>query len=559
MRKVWICFALGAFILVWLTVRLKLIERFFFDYSNLLVQYPKVVLNPTPFIRRILPNPRYAPSKKIRVFNAYEPITEPPAKETFNVLVDAEPHHHNLNYSYDLIITTKQDVATHRSEAIYVPAWSAILVESERWSIPDLIRPRRPQAKSKFCAFMYSNCNTDMPGVKLREDLFRSLHARKRVDALGKCNQNVQVPKQPQGYWIDVAIDTYRPYKFVLACENMLDVPGYISEKIVLAFLAGCVPIYSGNASIREHFNPKCFIDVADFSSIDDCVAHILTVDRQPEIYAEYFKAPICTTTQLRRHTGWYYGQSSFYARVFQNIPEMRRQPYVPLANRQYTLDASCPIKVINLDRSQDRWKTMMQRFKDHPHSAKLRYDRFPAVDGKETMEQYTSWIDPSWVEEARDIRGGVGYFRPGEVGIYLSVMELYTVLVNDSENDWYCVFEDDVILGQTLRPIEEYIRHAPVDWEMLYLGVLPQYCQPDKTEKTYPYVSLSPQCMPSNYAVVVRKRAAQYFLNFAFPIQRPIDEFHRDQFANVRAYLYDPVPITTIEDTALSTIQNKT
>ena len=234
----------------------------------------------------------------------------------------------------------------------------------------------------------------------------------------------------------------------------------------------------------------------------------------------------------------------------------MRRQPYVPIASRTYTFDASCPIKIINLDRSQDRWKTIVQRFAGT--RGKFRYERFPAVDGKQTMTQYTHWIDPSWVEEARDLRAGCGYFRPGEIGVYLSVMELYTVLVNDAENDWYCMFEDDIILEETLQPIEYYVQHAPADWDMIYLGVRNEYCQPDKPSdatKSSSYLPLTPKCMPCNHAVIVRKRAAQYFLNFAFPIQRPIDEFHRDQFANVRAYLYDPQPIGTSPDVSLSTI----
>jgi len=462
-----------------------------------------------------------------------------------------------MEHTYDLIITTKQDVVAQRPEAIYVPAWSTILAESERWSMSDLLQRRR-EPKTKFCAYMYSNCYAQMPGVKLREDLFRALHARKRVDALGKCNRNVPVAEEtrytPQ--WIDHAVQTYRPYKFVLACENMLDVPGYVSEKIVLALLAGCVPIYSGHASVKDHFNPKCFINLSDFKSMDACLDFVLQVDADPEKYATYLKAPICTIEQLKRHAGWYFGQSSFYDRVFQRLPELRRQPYVPIASRTYAFDASCPIKIINLDRSQDRWKTIVQRFASTRKN--FRYERFPAVDGKQTMTQYTQWIDPSWVEEARDLRAGCGYFRPGEIGVYLSVMELYTVLVKDAENDWYCMFEDDVILEDTLRPVEYYVENAPADWDMLYLGVRNEYCQPDKPSEgttISSYLPLTPKCMPCNHAVIVRKRAAQYFLNFAFPIQRPIDEFHRDQFANVRAYLYDPQPIGTSADVSLSTI----
>lgn len=550
-----------SFLVVIVIVRWKRIqfyvERFWYDYSHLFVSYDSVIpqKDAAPLIRYLIPTPATRPARPIRVFHVcHRIVNDPPTPKTFNILLDAEPHTQNLEYTYDLIVTTKSDLVTaHPPNVFYIPTWSQLFAESHRWSIPDLLRRRTPVQKTKFCAYMYSNCT-----VTYREELFQAFHARKFVDALGQCNKNVSIPDtRYEKNWIDLAVEQYRPYKFVLTCENTRDLPGYVSEKMVLALLAGCVPIYAGHASVKDHFNPACFINLADFETLEHCIQFVLQVDTNPSLLAAYQTASICTPEQLRRHAPWYYAQdlqggSALYDALFQLLPEFRRQPYVPLPQRRpYVLDPTCPIKVINLDRSQERWHALVnQQFRRKPF---LRYERFPAVDGKRVMDQYSQWIDTSWVEKARDIRVGVGHFKPGEIGIYLSVMELYTCLVKDPDNDWYCIFEDDVVFDDTLQPIETYIREAPADWEMLYLGVLKQYCRIQESKQAY--IRLDLHCMPGNHAVVVRKRAAQFFLNFAFPIQRPIDEFHRSQFGNLCAYVCNPQPVQTAENIA-STIQ---
>jgi hypothetical protein len=48
-------------------------------------------------------------------------------------------------------------------------------------------------------------------------------------------------------------------YRFALVMENTKQ-DGYITEKIVNAFLAGCVPIYYGTREIFDVFNPKAFV-----------------------------------------------------------------------------------------------------------------------------------------------------------------------------------------------------------------------------------------------------------------------------------------------------------
>ncbi|KAL7563523.1 hypothetical protein ACA910_012341 [Epithemia clementina (nom. ined.)] len=51
----------------------------------------------------------------------------------------------------------------------------------------------------------------------------------------------------------------YRLFRFCFALENS-KVKGYMTDKIVLAFLSGCVPVYYGPDEIFDIFNREAFI-----------------------------------------------------------------------------------------------------------------------------------------------------------------------------------------------------------------------------------------------------------------------------------------------------------
>ena len=51
----------------------------------------------------------------------------------------------------------------------------------------------------------------------------------------------------------------YHSYRFCLVMENS-NVPAYVTEKILLAFLGGCIPIYWGTLDVYNIFNAQSFI-----------------------------------------------------------------------------------------------------------------------------------------------------------------------------------------------------------------------------------------------------------------------------------------------------------
>lgn len=129
----------------------------------------------------------------------------------------------------------------------------------------------------KFCSFVVSNGMAD----PIRDYMFKQLSLYRNVDSGGRYENNIGLPKG-----IEDKNSFTRQYKFSLCFENSSH-PGYITEKIVEAFAAKTVPIYWGDPCISNIFNPKAFINVADFSTIEDAIERIKKIDLNDELYYE--------------------------------------------------------------------------------------------------------------------------------------------------------------------------------------------------------------------------------------------------------------------------------
>ena len=66
---------------------------------------------------------------------------------------------------------------------------------------------------------------------------------------------------------VDNKFDTMQNYRFAICYENIQDISGYITEKILDVMFAGCVPIYLGAENITNHIPKECFIDKRCFNS----------------------------------------------------------------------------------------------------------------------------------------------------------------------------------------------------------------------------------------------------------------------------------------------------
>lgn len=127
--------------------------------------------------------------------------------------------------------------------------------------------------------YMCSNC------VPFREMVFKKFKEALGDEArsLGRC----QNPNwKPSNHELMDNHKIYKDYRFVLAMENT-DVNAYITEKIMLAYRASAIPIYWGTPFIKTIFNPKSFIYIPDYKTIEDVIARVKEINDNPQLYME--------------------------------------------------------------------------------------------------------------------------------------------------------------------------------------------------------------------------------------------------------------------------------
>jgi len=175
--------------------------------------------------------------------------------------------------------------------------------------------------KTRFCGFIVSNYHPRRN--RHRVDFFHKLSRYKRVDSGGKAFNNIGGPL-PDGS--ASKIDFLRSCKFNLSYENRARA-GYTTEKICDAMAARALPIYWGDPLINEQFNPRSFLNRADFASDEALIEKIIELDCDDAQYLEYVRQPYFHDNQPSR----FFDRTrllDFFERIFSD-------PIEPVAQRQ--------------------------------------------------------------------------------------------------------------------------------------------------------------------------------------------------------------------------------
>ncbi len=149
---------------------------------------------------------------------------------------------------------------------------------------PDLKKPKNVAEiiarKSKFCCFLYSRPTDE------RAAFLRRLLAYKMVDSGGAFLNNI-------GRLVarDQTLDFMRRYKFAIVFENSSH-PGYVTEKITNAMIAGAIPIYWGAPDVARDFNPKSFINCHDYRDFGEAIEKVIEIDGDDALYKSYLSEP---------------------------------------------------------------------------------------------------------------------------------------------------------------------------------------------------------------------------------------------------------------------------
>lgn len=177
--------------------------------------------------------------------------------------------------------------------------------------------------KTGFCNFIYSN-----PTAHPRRDqLFHLLSSYKRVDSLGPHLNNCDNrTTREDADWRRQSVEMKSKYKFSIACENAV-YPGYVSEKILSSFQAHTMPIYFGDPTIAEEFNPNAFIN-ANGMTDEEVLAAVRHVDEDDGLWKSMVAEPPMTEAQTQKSQIDDVAYRDFWNRVFgMDVVDAKRAP----------------------------------------------------------------------------------------------------------------------------------------------------------------------------------------------------------------------------------------
>ena len=147
-------------------------------------------------------------------------------------------------------------------------------------------------------------------------------------------------------------------------------------------------------------------------------------------------------------------------------------------SNKVITTD---PIKrsmcfVINLDKNTDRLNNFLKLYFNS--DVKNKYiERLSGINGKQIdIEPYTTKkaYDQIKFSEEQGYRLKHYELTRGACGCYLSHLVLYQKLLQDTENDFYIIFEDDaVITPHFYNKAKKLMLHPPYNWDLITFGAL--------------------------------------------------------------------------------------
>jgi len=175
----------------------------------------------------------------------------------------------------DFALSFRRDVVDPRHLRLpnYVPAMRQYGFAPEALLHPPTDPAAVRRAKTRFCGYVQRH------RVPLREEFVRKLSEYKRVDCAGKSLHNT-------GFTVarDEKYAFFRECKFAVCFENEAAV-GYTTEKLPDVLLSEAVPLYWGDPTVHQDFDPECFVHLRDFASMDAMIERIVELDRDDDAY----------------------------------------------------------------------------------------------------------------------------------------------------------------------------------------------------------------------------------------------------------------------------------
>jgi hypothetical protein len=187
--------------------------------------------------------------------------------------------------NFDSFVSFDQD--TYGGDNFYFPLlYAELLLRERQWTMRrgidvdknELLKQRQsPKRKDKFvCAFI-----SNLEPVRMRA--LDELRKYGEVDVYGPHSLNTQISKY----------ETAKEYKFMLCFENDL-YPGYLTEKLLDAYMCETIPLYRGLFGQEEHVNQRALINAANFDSLASFCDYVGKMNELE--YEDTFREPLFKT-----------------------------------------------------------------------------------------------------------------------------------------------------------------------------------------------------------------------------------------------------------------------
>ena len=178
--------------------------------------------------------------------------------------------------------------------------------------------------------------------------------------------------------------------------------------------------------------------------------------------------------------------------------------------------EKALPVFVINMDKDKDRLNLMKERFADF-----AAFTRFDAVKGSDIKlagyigdKSIFYYKGKRYIIDCTKRVVAKDKMKQNEVGCSLSHRLLYEQLVNDEDNEYYVILEDDVLPIVTRDVFEDHLRNLPKDFDLIQLCHSIWYPYEQIGDCNSHYSNITKRYFNGTMSYIISKQCARKLLN---------------------------------------------